>query len=252
MRFPGRSCIVLLGVCCSANAGDLKYLSVHVDSIDPAKVKQFADARLEWITSLAKEGASDPWWGSYFQVGSSRFVTLRPFDSFAELDRPNPPMPSGTQAAVKTYNERSDDALVFPHLEQIWVVEDELSYQPPQGAIDLHAGGAGKISFEGVKPNVGEQTYATAWRTIIDALRRAKYPLARFTFWSRYGDGRVITIWMARTTEEFARAPPLDEVLAENLGEAKAAELVQAVNGATTSHETFSLRGRLDMSSKRH
>jgi hypothetical protein len=233
-----------------ASPGAPGYVRVHFDHVDPAKLAQFVEARETWLATIRREKAPDPWWGSFFEVEGAGFMALRPFGAFAELDRPPPPEPDTPEhaAAAARYDQMADSSLVFPHASQIWTPIEELSYQPASGPIPLYDSTCyGAVTFEGLAPTrAGE--YEAGWQAILAALKGANYPLARFAFGSRYGDGRRTSIWVASSEPAFRQALPWEKALEQAVGPERAATLRKAIADPVVTSETFTLRGRPDLS----
>lgn len=210
---------------------------VHIDHLDPAKVGQFEQARKDWVAWIAAHHVADPWGGTFLQVGGSTFLTLQPFTTWAELDAP-PPSTLDPKAR-KLYHERSDDALVPPHHNEIWLRQPALDYAA------IAPAGAGVITYEQVKL---DDTYETAWAEIQKELVAAKYPVSRVAFFDQYGSGKHVSLWLAPTKAAFAAAPTIDQVLEKRLGKAKAAALLARWRGAVISHEDADVVVRADLS----
>jgi hypothetical protein len=209
---------------------------VHIDHVDPAKVGQFEQARKDWVAWTRDHHVGDPWGGTFLQVGGATFYTVRPFTDWAELDsKSTAKLDPKAQAA---YNDRSDDALVPPHHSEIWVREP---------ALDLpgEVAGYGAITFDEVAL---DDTYEKAWTEIRTELAAAKYPVVRVAFFSAFGSGRHIALWLAPTKAAFTAAPTIDQVLAKRLGKDKAAALLARWRGAVISHEEKELVVRADLS----
>ena len=80
---------------------------VHVDNLDPTKVAQYEQARREWLAWIVEHKAVDPWGGLFLQVGKARFLVLRPFTRYADLDPSPAPVQIDRQVQAR-YNERCD------------------------------------------------------------------------------------------------------------------------------------------------
>lgn len=211
---------------------------VHIDNLDPAKIGQFEQARKDWVAWIAAHHVADPWGGTFLQVGDSTFLTLQSFTTWAELDA-KPPDTLDPKAR-KLYHERSDDALVPPHHNEIWVRQPALDY-----AATNDPAGSGTITYELVK---FDDTYEKAWAEIQKELVAAKYPVSRMTFFDQYGSGKLVSLWLAPTKAAFSAAPTIDQVLEKRLGKAKAAALLARWRGAVVTRETQDLIVRADLS----
>lgn len=209
---------------------------VHIDHLDPAKVAQYEQARKDWVAWTRDHHVVDPWGGTFLQVGGATFFTLKSFTDWAELDaKSTAKLDPKAQAA---YNDRSDAALVPPHHNEIWVREPSLD-------LPGELAGFGVISFDETKL---DDTYDQAWAQIKTELIAAKYPIARVAFFSAYGSGKHVALWLAPTKAAFTAAPSIDQVLEKRLGKAKAAALLAKWRGATVAHDEQELVVRSDLS----
>ena len=228
-----------------------KYRAVHVDTVDPAKLSQFEGARREWLETLKAKHLTDGR-GYFLQVDGSSFLTLCPFASFAELDRRGATGSKVTEFvgrdAQARYDARSDDALLPPHRNEIWSREAELDFTPEHAPLDELSAGAGRMVLEELRPapSAGE-AYQRAWEVIRQVLTAAKYPLTRRTFSSTYGSGKLISLWLAKNHEELTAAAPVEAVVLQGLGKAKADEVFRNLKRALVDVKTSDLRVRPDL-----
>jgi hypothetical protein len=253
-RHAAVACAAIVGATSfAATADERPYVRVHIDRMPAAKAKQFADARRDWITFVAEKKLFDPWWGTFLEWQGHGFLSLRPFKSLAELERPSPTAPKDEayRAAVDRYTEQSDEALVFPHTSQIWAVVPELGYQPEQAAVTLFAPCGGTLSIDTVAPMRDEDAYEESWKKVHDALRKVHYPLTHVVYSTRYGDGRMMSFWLAGSAAAFEQAPPLDKAVADALGAAPAAELLTTLRHSITTSDSAALTCRPDLSTAR-
>jgi hypothetical protein len=234
----------------AAQADERPYVRVHVDRMPAAKMKQFADARRDWIAFVAEKKLFDPWWGTFLEWQGHGFLSLRPFKSLTELERPSPTAPKDEayRAAVDRYTEQSDEALIFPHTSQIWAVVPELGYQPEQAAVTLLAPCSGTLSIDTVAPMRDEDAYEESWKKVHDALRKVRYPLTHVVYSTRFGDGRMMSFWLAGTASAFEQAPSLDKAVAEALGAPAASELLATLRRSITASDSAALTCRPDLS----
>lgn len=244
---------IVAGNSFAATADERPYVRVHVDRMPAAKMKQFADARRDWVAFVADKKLFDPWWGTFLEWQGHGFMSLRPFKSLAELERPSPAAPKDEayRAAVDRYTEQSDESLIFPHTSQIWAVVPDLSYQPEQAATTLFVPCSGTLSIDTVAPMRDEDAYEESWKKVHDALRKVHYPLTHVMYSTRYGDGRMMSMWLAGSAKAFERAPSLDKAVAEALGAPAAAELLATLRQSITASDSAALTCRPDLSTAR-
>src|SRR6185436_9985797 len=189
--------------------------------------------------------AVDPWGGLFLQVGKATFLTVRPFTRYGELDPTPVPVQIDRQVQAR-YNEESDATLVPPHRNEIWLRQPELDYQPARPVNE--GGGVGRIVFE--QPRMtgpGPDEYLEAWKVVRTELAGANYPIARITFLSQFGTGRYVSLWIAPSAEAFAKAPPVEQVLARRLGSPAAAALLARWRGAVLEREEYQVVARRDL-----
>jgi hypothetical protein len=230
-----------------------RYRTVHIDTLSPERAAQFVDARHAWLAAVTKAGGVDRR-GSYLQVDGDRFFSMRPLARFAELDargaeyeRDLAPVP---KSAGEAYDTASDTALVFPHASEIWRVDDDLAYVPPAGPLDETTACCGRLIVEEARPDpASQERYEKAWAETKAGLAAAKYPLARVTYRSAFGAGRLVTFWFARSNEELAAAPTVEAAIARALGSEKADALKRATEASVVRREEHAVTRRADLSS---
>jgi len=230
-----------------------RYRAAHMDTVDPAKVREFEDARHEWLRALSAKHITDGR-GYFLQVGDSSFLTIRPFSSFAELDGRAAKASEVAQAvgreAQERYDTRSDNALVPPHRSEIWTHEEELDYAPDNNALSELTAGAGRMVVEELRPSPSAgETYEQAWGEIRQVLKTARYPLTRRFFFSTYGSGKLVSFWLARSRSDLTTAPPAEEVVERTLGKNRANALFQKLKSAVAEAKIDQVQARPDLSS---
>jgi hypothetical protein len=227
----------------SAAAPAVVRYSVHVDTLDRAKVAQFEEARVRFVKDLATRNISDHR-GLYLRVGESTYWSVMRFDTWTELDALSNRRRQAQQAMkgiVEEYDRLSDESLVFPHKNEIWTERLDLSYLPT--GRELHQ--AVRVDIEDVRPMAD---YEAAWKPIAEALAEARYPLERRTFFSGYGTGRMLSFWLEAAGES-TDIMPLDRALTLALGDAKAAELLAGLRACVIATETHEVKVPLAMAS---
>lgn len=158
---------------------------------------------------------------------------MRRFSAWADFDTRNDRIERSLakvpEAASAAYDRDSDDSLVYPHTSEIWELDPDLSV----GGLDEATAGAGRIVWDDVKPDPpSEDRYGKAVAAEDDALARAKYPLTRLGFRTRFGSGHVITLWLASSAEARDAAPSVLAAVASVVGAPRAAELEAQIAGA--------------------
>jgi hypothetical protein len=223
---------------------------VHIDTIAPDKVAQFEAARREWLAELRRANATDGR-GVFLQVGANRFFTLRAFARFGDFDTRGEAIAQSLarvpKAAAARYDEGSDTALVFPHTSEVWRFDAELSYAPASPLTERTAD-CGRVVLEDVRPDpASEKRYADATTELHRALAEARYPLTRATFYTMFGAGHVVTLWLAHSRDELDATPTVEAAVARVRGEARAAELVAAIAASEERAESATFVVRRDL-----
>jgi hypothetical protein len=243
--------IVALSLATITTSAEPRRRKVHFDNLAPAKVAQYERARREWLAWVIDHKVVDPWGGYFLQIGTTTFLTVRPFTSFAELDPPSGPQPPIDPVVQARYNERSDEGLVAPHMTEIWVRQPELDYQPAKPVNETR--GVGRIVMEQVRMVAsGADDYFDAWTAIHAELVAARYPIARVAYFSQYGSGRYVSLWIAPTKQAYAAAPSIDRVLEQRLGRDRATALLARWRGAVIDRQELDLIARPDLSNPEH
>lgn len=226
---------------------------MHIDTLAPDRAAQFMDARRAWLDAVKKAGGVDRR-GTFLQVDADRFYSVRPLARFAELDGRNDefgrdlaPVP---KSAGDAYDAASDTALVFPHTSEIWRLDGDLAYVPPTGALDETTAACGRLVLEEPRPDpASEERYDKAWAETKGALATAKYPLARVTYRSAFGAGRLVTFWLARSKEVLDSAPSIESAIAGVLGKERSVALLREIDASVVRHEEHAVTRRADLSS---
>ena len=127
----------------------------------------------------------------------------------------------------------------------------ELGYQPEQAVATLFAPCSGTLSIDTVAPMRDEDAYEESWKKVHDALRKVHYPLTHVMYATRFGDGRMMSLWLAGSASAFEQALSLDKAVADALGPAAAAELLATLRRSVTASDSAALTCRPDLSTAR-
>jgi hypothetical protein len=185
-------------------------------------------------------------------VGDHRYVTVRPFATYASfdtrIDAINASLAKVPKEAADRYDKDSDAALVFPHTSEIWRVDDDLTYVPAQGGVTEYTAAVGRMVLDDVRPDPASgDRYWNARGAIDKALAAAGYPLTLRTFRCVFGAGHLVTLVLAPSQAVLDAAPTEEAAVARVLGPAKAAELFAAVAASVVKHESEPLVVRHDL-----
>jgi hypothetical protein len=178
-------------------------VSVHVDTVPVDKVEVFEGARRRWLARVREGGAYRPDGRPLFfsgrRDGLETYVTLYPFSTWTDLDARAAATRSteaavGGKAAVEDYDS-GDAALVAPHRSEIWLRQVGLDYAP---SVPLRAVEARTARLEVREMPVGAATARldAAWPGVIRLLTDARYPLTARAYWSLFGSGQLVLLWL--------------------------------------------------------
>jgi len=219
-------------------------LLVHVDTLDPEKLAQFEQARVQFVSVLRARHKSDRR-GLYIKVGTNTYWSVTSFARWREIEQIGDERAKVTRALAaesKEYDRLCDETLVFPHASEVWREEPALSYVPTGRRLT----DAVQVVIEDVKPTAD---YEAAWQPIAAALAQAKYPLERRTYFSSYGTGRMLSFWMAPSVAVLKGAPTLEQALVAVVGEEKGRALLAAWRACVLASQTLDVEAKPEMSS---
>jgi hypothetical protein len=219
-------------------------LFVHVDTLDPDKLQQYEQVRVQYVSVLRARHTSDRR-GLFLKIGTNTYWSVMSFGRWRELEQIGDERAKVTRALAsesKEYSRLCDETLVFPHASEIWGEEPALSYVPTGRRLQ----DAVQVVIEDVKPTAD---YEAAWQPIAAALAQAKYPLERRTYFSSYGTGRVLSFWMAPSVAVLKAAPTVEQAVASVVGAERAKALVAAWRACVLATQTLDVEPKLEMSS---
>jgi hypothetical protein len=242
--------IATFGCATTARPAGPPRMAVHQDTLDPALVTTFVDARIKWVQQLRAVGDSDLR-GTYVQIGDHTFWSMYRFADWPDLSKHRAEaerrLKDVSQKDSDDYDRDSDRSLVFPHKSEIWVEKPELEYGAPKPDALIDANVA-ELVVENVRPTMSKQ-YWDAWPPIAKALESVKYPLQRVTYHSFYGTGQIYSFWIAPSETILKSAPPIGQALAVAVGAMKAGEMLQKWRDCVLATETHPVTVRHDMAS---
>ena len=229
------------------------YVAVHVDHLQTGGLKPFVAARRRWLEVLAAAGTSDGR-GLFLQTGDSGFLSLRPLHVLGDLDRA-PALAASALSSVdplaqKAYDSASDALLVPPHRSEIWRYDADLSFGVTDPIAALSSAAWGKMTVEEIDPSPAGEAYEKAWADIRAALTGESYPLVRVSYWSRFGSGNLVSLWLSKSQVEYLQTKSVEATVAAALGEEKAAELFAKQHKAVLASDSIDVIPRMDLSSK--
>ena len=234
----------------SASDASARFRAVHVDTLDPKLQSLFEDARHDWLKVLSAHHTTDGR-GYFLQRGRSTFITLRSFNSFSEYDALRALRASVTERLGAEGEregqryDRGDVALLAPHNNEVWTRLENLDYTAPGPPLSEYTAAYMQMVVE----QVSSDQYEAAWKEVQAALKSAKYPLGRITFFSSLGSGKHISLWLGPSREAFRAAGPAEGAAARTLGAAKAATLFGRLKSATSDMSVEQVLPRPEMAS---
>jgi hypothetical protein len=215
---------------------------VHVDTLSPDKLQSFENARVRWVALLREKRRNDRR-GLYVKIGTNTYYSIVSFARWRDLEAIGDERAATLKAlpaAGKEYDDRSDEALVFPHTSEIWRELPELAYLPTGRRLT----DAVQLVIEDVQPTAD---YEAAWKPIAAALAQAKYPVERRAYFASYGSGRMVSFWMAASPAVLRAAPTIEQALTSAVGEARAKELLAAWRACVLATQTFDVEPKPEM-----
>lgn len=207
--------------------------NVHIDKVSVAGAAPFEAARKRWLGRLRAEGNFLPdgrplfWSGD--RAGVRTYFTLYPFQTWADLEA-RAAATARTQAivgqAALTDYDSGDSALVPPHTSEIWARIPGYDYLPAEAApLDERAARRGWIELRQMPTGDAGHALDPLLARANEVLAQADYPLTCRVFYSVFGRGELVLLWLApdeaarqaagSQAEELARRPDLAPLLAE-------------------------------------
>jgi hypothetical protein len=227
---------------------------VHVDSVRSDKAAIFEAARLRWLKTLRQDTFLLPdgrplfWHARKGKVQT--YFTFYPFARFADLDARRESVlktqQSVGQAKVADYDS-GDVALVSPHYSQIWQRSPGYDFVPSDKS-DLSELTAVFGRLDILQKDQQTDRVEPLWKEISGALALQKYPLTCRSFFTTYGTGQVVRIWLAPSREVYENAPRMQDAVARQLGKKKAITLFAELNKVLEIRQTFEIEKRPDLS----
>jgi hypothetical protein len=211
-------------------------VQVHIDNIAADKVPVFEDARRRWLGHLHEAGRylpdGRPLFFSNRRGSVQTYLTFYPFATWTELDlraaATGRTEATVGKAAVDDYNS-GDAALVPPHHSEIWLREPDMDYVPA-GAARLGPAGASQIWLEAREMPAGAAAADAdkLWDEVKARLAEVRYPLTCRAYWSLFGRGQLVLLWLAPDDAALRDAPGLETALSAPGGSADLAKRLEA------------------------
>lgn len=179
--------------------------NVHIDKVSVAGAEHFEAARKRWLGRLRAGGEFLPdgrplfWSGD--REGVRTYFTLYPFKTWSDLEA-RAAATAKTQATVGqealTDYDSGDSALVPPHTSEIWARIAGYDYVPAQAApLDEQTARRGWIEFRQMPTGDAGQALDPLLARANGALAQAGFRLTCRVFYSVYGRGELVFLWLA-------------------------------------------------------
>jgi hypothetical protein len=230
---------------------------VHIDNIDPQKVQLFESSRKWWLGALHRDstilGDGRPLFWCGRSGGGFTYFTLYPFRTWTDLDARGDMAVNTNKlvgdSAIKKY-DLGDDALIPPHGSEIWrrSAESDIVWPGVDSLTDLTAM-VGRMERRQVDWYHSAE-FDTIWTNLKTILVKHKYPLACRVYTNSYGGSQLdcILLWLAPDSNSYHNASTLASVLTQELGEAKAKEMLAALDRYFPLAKSYEMHKRLDLS----
>jgi hypothetical protein len=195
---------------------------VHADSVAADKVELFEGARRRWLARVRKDGAYRPdgrplFFSTRRDDGVVRYLTFYPFATWGDLDARGAATKRteaavGGKAAVDEYDS-GDQALVPPHYSQVWYRLADLDY----AARSLPEARALRLEMREMPVGATADALDAVWPEVQKELTVAGYPVAARGYWSLFGTGHLVLLWLAPDGAALDPALPLSSALRTRL-----------------------------------
>jgi hypothetical protein len=194
---------------------------VHADTVAADKVEFFEGARRRWLARVRAGGVYRPDGRPLFFSGRGdgvlRYLTFYPFATWADLDARSAATKRteaavGGKAAVDDYDS-GDKALVPPHYSQLWYRVADLDYGPRA----LPEARALRLELREMPVGATADVLDPVWPEVQRELTAVKYPVACRGYWSLFGTGHLVLLWLAPDSAALDAAPPLSAALKARL-----------------------------------
>jgi hypothetical protein len=227
---------------------------VHVDSVRRDKAAIFEAARLRWLKTLRQDTFLLPdgrplfWHARKGKVQT--YFTFYPFARFADLDARRESVSKTQQtvgqAKVDDYDS-GDVAIVSPHYSQIWQRSPSYDFVPSDKS-DLSELTAMFGRLEILQKDQQTNRVEPLWKEISEALALQKYPLACRSFFTTYGTGQIVRVWLASSRAIYENAPTMRDAVARQLGKKRAITILGELDKVLEIQQTFEIERRPDLS----
>ncbi|MEW6731344.1 MAG: hypothetical protein AB1489_08395 [Acidobacteriota bacterium] len=231
------------------------YRWVHVDNVDSQKAHIFEEARIEWLRSLRQQdyllADGRPLFWCARRGTVQTYLTFYPFSRFSDLDSRREIVKQTQsivgQNAVDKY-DTGDVALVAPHYTQVWQRANQYDFATTENEplTELTAN-IGRIEIQQADLQQTDKI-DQLWQSIRDALIAQKYPLVCRSYWSSIGTGELVRIWLAPDIKAFRTSPPIQTVVARQLGKQKSAAIFTTLKKLLVTHTQYEIERRPDLS----
>lgn len=224
-----------------------KYSIVHIDVVKPSMQMEYEKNNKKWVEACTEAGLGPEysWFGS--NAGFT-YVWISPMENYAYLDGQDARnMVFADALGEEKMAELMEGAkAISSHETLISKYMPELSYQPAAPASTNP--GVYRLGMHSVKPDKTEQFEALV-KEVVAAFEKAESPVGFHGYQTQFGSGpSYVFSTLADNEEQLNGYPSTGKVLAEALGEEKAAELFEEWKSCIDDYKEEDYRIRHDLS----
>lgn len=240
--------LVLAAAILPAQVEPAPFITIHYDTIDPAKMTAWEENAKAWVDAFAgAEAGEDFYWRGYQSGFTYAWVS----------DMPNYTWLDGMGDREKVIGEKMGEekmgqlmaggsGAIVEHHSEIWKYEPDLSYAPE--GFNLAGMGAANVAIVMVKPMKGKQ-YREVVGEAIAALKKIEADDVNFFAYTvPYGKGSFVFVSWAEDRGALHSRRDMGELLAEAVGAEKSQEMFDRYLGSVAAEEESDWRPRPDLS----
>jgi hypothetical protein len=230
---------------------------VHIDNVDPEKIRGFEDARHDWLKALRRgdrllsDGRPLFWCA---RSGDKRtYFTFYPFRNWADLDARAAMVEATSKivgdSTVAKYDS-GDSTLIPPHCSQIWrrLNGSDIVGLNDSSLTEITAA-IGRLEIHQIDWWHWDE-FEKLWKDVQSILVANKYPLVCRVYTNAFGNnqGEYVLFWMAADSVQYNSAPPLRTILTAAIGKEKCDSLIAGLESYFPMQQSYEMLRRPDLS----
>ncbi len=225
---------------------------IHTDEVYPSKVNKFEElvqVQSKTLNNIFKE-YKVPIKPSYeISTKDFSYLTFRTYNSFVEFNEPSKLPPEAIKLAKEKAYSLDDEihSCLQNHYNQIWYLDEELSYFPINLPSKESLPKFMHIRSEWVKPEKSD-VYDAVIKQVKEVLTKAKYPVGYLAFSASYGDGACKFLWYADNKQHLQQLD-VEAVLLSVLGKEQTKQLMQKWNDSLIKTSDIDVFSRPELTS---